>query len=771
MSLNILIVEDEAITALDIKKKLEYWGYNVPKIAHTGLDAIEYAKNTNLDIILMDIILKGKLDGIETAEKIRNSFDIPIIYLTAHSEEKIMQRAKHTHPYGYLIKPLDEKELHFALDSAIYKHQIDRKLKKTNRALRMISDCNQAIVRIKNTDTLLNKICNLIVEEGGYELAWVGTVQDDKFKSIHPTAQYGFDDSYLEKLKISWGDNKYGQGPTGKAIRSGRISISRNLMHDPDFKPWREPALERGYHSSVALPLFIGKEVIGSLNIYSAEEDAFDSDELDLLNELSGDISFFLESQKLRERHEKAVKSLKISKNRLKSIVNSAPFGAHVYKLKNNDKLIFKGYNSSANKVLGVNHNQFIDKPIEEAFPGLIGSDLPEIYRKTASKCENYQEEKVEYYDEKIKGRFDITVVNTGKNEVTVFFRDITEKKKMEDAIRESEEKYRTIVEAANEGIWSMDKNFITTFVNQQMADMLGYEIEEIMGKNITFFMFEEEWPQHNELMKNRIKGLSDKYMRKFRRKDGSEIWSIVSATPLKNKNGEFDGSFAMLTDITPQKEYEEKIKTALKEKELLLSEIHHRVKNNMQIISSLLNLQNSYLNDEKDLELFIESQNRVKSMALIHEKLYRSKDLVEIDFAEYIRDLVYYLFYTYIDDPERIKIDFNTYPLNLNIETAIPCGIIINELVTNSIKHAFPENMSGKITTTLKKQNNEFILTIKDDGIGFPENIDFRNIDSLGLRLVSNLVDQIDGKINMTLNSGTEFKITFKELFYEKRV
>ncbi|MCK9152462.1 PAS domain S-box protein [Methanobacterium alcaliphilum] len=1026
MSLNILIVEDEAITALDIKKKLEYWGYKVPKIAHTGVDAIKYAENTNPDIILMDIILKGKMDGIETAKAIKRNFDIPVIYLTAHSEDKIMTRAKHTHPYGYLIKPIDEKELHFALDSAIFKHKTEKKLEKSNRALRMISECNQAIVRIKNTDILLNKICRIIVEEGDYKLAWIGMAQDDETKSIKPAAQYGFDDGYLEQLNFSWGENKYGNGPAGRSIRNAEISIFKDLSHNPDFEPWRKLALKRGYNSIVALPLFIEDKIIGSLNIYSPEEDAFDDEELNLLNELSEDISFFLESQKLRDKHDHAVHNLKNSKIRLKNMINTAPFGAHVFKLNNNDKLILKGYNSSADKILGIDHEKFIGKSVEEAFPELISSELPKIYRKTALKWEDSVEDKIEYYSPNIKSIFDIRLVNTGKREVTVFFiditqvkkaqialekseekfrllaensqdiiyrmslpegeyeyispsstdifgyspqefyknplilnkiihpewrqyfqiqwnnllkgkvpafyefeiidkqgnvkwihqrntlikdlkgqakyiqgivsdltekkkmedklkeserryrnifensdegiyqstpegkyislnpafahmagyknpqemietvkniaelyvdpqqreeikktlkekgvlrdyiaqiyqkngekiwvsiyakaikdednilyyegttQDITEKKKMEDALKESEEKYRNIVEAANEGIWAMNKNFITTFVNRQMAEILGYEIEEILGKNITFFMLEEELNKHNQRMKNRIRGLPDKYICKFRRKNGDELWAIVSATPLKNKNGEFDGSFAMLTDITPQKEYEEKIKTALKEKELLLSEIHHRVKNNMQIISSLLNLQNSYLNDERDLELFIESQNRVKSMALIHEKLYRSKDLVEIDFGEYIRDLVYYLFYTYIDDPERIKLDFDTDILNLNLETSIPCGIIINELVTNSLKHAFPGKMKGIITTTLKKENNEFILSIKDNGIGFPDNIDFKNMDSLGLRLVINLVDQIDGTISMACNCGTEFRIKFKELIYEKRV
>lgn len=770
MAHHVLIVEDEAITAIDIKKKLEYWGYQITGIAHSGKEALKLTRELHPDIILMDIVLRGDMDGIETSKQIKNQFDIPIIYLTAHSEDKVMEKAKYTEPYGYLIKPLDDQELRFALESAIYKHQLDKKLKKVNRALRMISDCNQAIVRISNQDILLNKLCHLIVDEGGYKLAWVGMANYDEFKSVKPIAQYGFNEGYLDSLKVSWGDNKYGKSPIGKSIRNSKIFLSRNIPEDPDFIPWRERAVKRGYNSSAALPLFVDDAVIGSLNIYSDEVDAFDSEELELLNELAGDISFYLESQKIKKERYDFFNELKNNEKRLKKIIDSAPFGAHSYEIINED-LIFIGYNNAADQILKIDHQPLLHLPIQDAFPGLTGTRLPEIYYNIALEGGEYQEERFEYEEGDIIGIFDINVVHTGKNKAAVFFKDITESRKTQMALEESEKKYRNIVETAHEGIWSMDKNFVTTFVNPQMADMLGYKAEEMIGRNVTSFMFKDELEDHDSLMENRLKGFSDRYQRKFRKKDGSPLWSIVSATALLDDENNFNGSFAMVTDISYQKEYEEKMISALEEKELLLSEIHHRVKNNMQIIISLLNLQNPHLKDDKDRELFIESQNRVKSLALIHEKLYRSKDLARIDFAEYIRDLVYYLFYTYISNPESIKLNFILEKLNLNIETGIPCGIIINELVTNSLKHAFPSKRKGLITIELYPEKEDYVLIIRDNGIGFPEDIYFRNTKTLGMRLVINLVNQINGKIYMDQNSGTEFKIIFKELVYQKRV
>ncbi len=218
------------------------------------------------------------------------------------------------------------------------------------------------------------------------------------------------------------------------------------------------------------------------------------------------------------------------------------------------------------------------------------------------------------------------------------------------------------------------------------------------------------------------------------------------------------------------RKDAEEKIKKSLREKELLLREIHHRVKNNMQIISSLLNLQSSYVEDEEAVKTLKESQSRVKSMALVHEKLYNSASLENIDFTGYVKSLVSNLVYTYVKDPEKIKIKTEGGSIHLNMDTSVPCGLIINELVTNSIKHAFPNEM-GEITVKLDRDHDEFFITVTDNGVGFPEELDFRNTKTLGLQLVNSLVNQIDGSITISRDGGTSFSIRFKELKYPARI
>ena len=211
------------------------------------------------------------------------------------------------------------------------------------------------------------------------------------------------------------------------------------------------------------------------------------------------------------------------------------------------------------------------------------------------------------------------------------------------------------------------------------------------------------------------------------------------------------------------RKQAEEQIKASLQEKEVLLKEIHHRVKNNLQIISSLLNLQAEYLKDNQALEVFKDSQNRIESMALIHEKLYQSQDLARINFVDYIQDLVTNLFYSYNVNSSDITLKMNVEEVFLVIDAAIPCGLIINELISNSLKYAFPQRELGEICIDFySREVNLYTLSISDNGVGFAQDFDFHNTESLGLRLVKGLTYQLKGNIDFSSNQGVEYKIIF---------
>ena len=208
-----------------------------------------------------------------------------------------------------------------------------------------------------------------------------------------------------------------------------------------------------------------------------------------------------------------------------------------------------------------------------------------------------------------------------------------------------------------------------------------------------------------------------------------------------------------------------------MKEKELLLREIHHRVKNNLQIISTLLTLQSSQSKKNNVNDLYRESQNRIQSIALIHENLYHSEDLAHINFEAYAKGLITDLFDSYGVDASKIKLNLQIEEVTLGIETAIPCGLILNELVSNSLKHGFNNNETGLISVVLHKLNNgEYALNVSDNGAPFLNGLDVLSNDSLGLELIKNLVDQLDASLSFN-KDNKEFKIIFKELIYKERM
>jgi two-component system, chemotaxis family, CheB/CheR fusion protein len=217
------------------------------------------------------------------------------------------------------------------------------------------------------------------------------------------------------------------------------------------------------------------------------------------------------------------------------------------------------------------------------------------------------------------------------------------------------------------------------------------------------------------------------------------------------------------LQDITQRKEAElDRMKAMLREKEVLLKEIHHRVKNNLQIISSLLRLQFDTQKSKSANDVFKESQNRIRSMALIHEKLYHSQDLSKIDFSEYVRNLASNLFLSYGVDPARIELEVKVEDVSWDVGTAIPCGLIINELISNALKYAFPENRPGNIRIELRREQDRFRLSVADDGVGLPKDVDFRRTESLGFQLVGMLTEQLNGTVDVHADGKTEICILF---------
>ncbi|MEW6601020.1 MAG: PAS domain S-box protein [Nitrospirota bacterium] len=378
------------------------------------------------------------------------------------------------------------------------------------------------------------------------------------------------------------------------------------------------------------------------------------------------------------------------------------------------------------------------------------------------------------------QGKFGTLNLEAGEDEIGRLvdsFNTMKEKLAMSyNLLTQSEEKNRAITTTANDAIIMMDENGHVSFWNPAAENIFGYTAEEVLGKYL-----------HSIIVPDRYKADYEKGLRYFsetgkgpvvgktidmaaRRKDGAEFPVELSLSALQMKDKWH--AVGVVRDITQRKLAEARILASLEEKELLLQEIHHRVKNNMQVISSMLRLQAGAVKDKNYITILNDSQNRIKAMSLIHEKLYQSKDLAHINFNDYSVDLTEELIRSYGADSGRVTIKIDSENIMLGIDTAIPCGLIINELVSNSLKYAFPKGRRGEVLIFLTKINeDEFELIVSDNGIGIPDDIDFRNTESLGLRLVTILAEnQLRGTIELNRTAGTEFRIRFKEIKSEKK-
>jgi PAS domain S-box-containing protein len=323
------------------------------------------------------------------------------------------------------------------------------------------------------------------------------------------------------------------------------------------------------------------------------------------------------------------------------------------------------------------------------------------------------------------------------------------------------------ILDLADDAIISINDAQRIILFNQGAEKIFGYSAAEVMGLPL------------DTLLPGRLVDTHRRHIQQFsqspvsarrmgergeimgRRRDGYEFPAEASISKIA-----VDGEMmytVILRDVSQRVAAQEKIKTSLREKEALLKEIHHRVKNNLQVVSSLLGLQSRALPDERMRKLFQESQNRIHSMALLHECLYQSENLSRIDFPDYIRQLASHLFHSYGVPAERIHLRTDLDKMSLNMDAAVPCGLIINELVSNSLKYAFPDGREGEVRIELRESEPGFArLVVADNGIGLRGDVDWATARSLGLRLVRTLAEQLGAKLEVSSKEGTEVQLTF---------
>lgn len=422
--------------------------------------------------------------------------------------------------------------------------------------------------------------------------------------------------------------------------------------------------------------------------------------------------------------------------------------------------------NKTALEMYGYSRNEIIGKdPSMLAAPGKVDLEQTQLMFE---KALNGEKQEFEWWGRKKNGEIFPKNIRLnpgnyfGEKAVIAISRDISEQYEQQKELKQNEELFRQLFQNAPIGITLLDDHKEILMVNHGFEEIFGYNFEDIKGLAIDTVIVPDDKYDEAQSLSASDKPFETTSIR--RKSDGSLIDVLIYGVPVLVE-GKTIAIYGIYVDITDRKKAERQIRQSLREKEVLLSEIHHRVKNNLAVITGLLELQSHRTENETASKALKDSQMRINSMALIHEKLYQNETLSKIDFDHYVRELTEVIKKSHTLQSGEIDIRFETDPIQFTITQAIPCGLLLNEIVTNAFKHAFPETYSGKpsIQITLKNRGNELIeLHISDNGVGLPADFETLGRKSLGLTLIKTLSKQINAEVFVEPSNGTSFRFTF---------
>lgn len=706
---SILLIEDEAIVAADIRQRLVSYGYRVPAVVSSAEEAISRAEELKPDLVVADIVLEGTMDGIDAVRQIRARLDIPAIYLTAYTDERTVQRAKLTEPVGYILKPFDERELRFTIEVGLHKHQIEKALREREERFRQVTG-------------------------NPGEVLWLMDATTGEFLYVSPAYEgiWGRPSGQLPASIDQWVEPIHPEDRPQMLLVFDRARRGECDDRGHEFRIVRPDGSIRW----IWIRLFVVRDTTGTITrLAGTAQDvtkqkwAWDS---------------------LRESEERY---RLMADNTTDLIARHSPEGVYLYASPASRNLLgFRPEELLGTSAYGYIHAEDLDRirrPDRDA--GIFLSQGTASYR-IRRKDGTYTW--FETTSKTVRHPF------TGEvQEVITVSRDVTDRRLSDETLR----RYEFIASTAGEFITLINRHYVYEAANDAYCQARRRSREEIVGKSVSEIWGKEAFDQ---IIKNYLDqcfaGNTVRYEQWFDFGSKEPRCFEVHYSPYRNEHGEVTHCVVVSHDVTERKQAEEKLQASLHEKETLLKEIHHRVKNNLQVISSLLNLQSNSIESRETRELVRESQNRVRSMALIHEKLYQSENLAEINFAEYLRNLTRDLFRSYGAGGVTLKLQ--TEEIRLDVDTAVPCGLIVTELVSNALKYAFPHGKGGDLHISFAQVSRDRLaLTVTDNGVGLPKEIDPKNPKTLGLQLVGMLVNQLHGTLDVVADGGTTFMVTFE--------
>ncbi len=514
-----------------------------------------------------EFLQKAKSEGRFTAESIRTAKDGRRIYIDTHV---LVRRDAEGKLIGYLAVDRDITRL----------KEREAQLVRLNRTLNALRHSGEAITNSKGEKEFLDEVCKIIVKDCGYAMMWIGYKEDDDYKSVRPVAYSGFGEHYLETLNITWSDSERGQGPTGTAVRTGKASMCKNMRTDPRFKPWREEATRRGYSSSLSIPFFDEKTVVGALTIYSEEPDPFTEDERRLLTELADVLAHGIKVIRLRGEREMIEQELRASEANANALVRYAP--AAIYEI-DFEQRRFISVNDAMIHMLGYSREELLSMDPSDLLDEESRARFAERIRKQLAG-ENI-DESVEYRAFRKDGmemhgllNVSLTPSTDRAHRALVVAYDITEKKKNEEILRQSRENYRQLVEKSGSIILRVDKDMRVTFVNDFGLKFFGYATDELIGKRAVGTIIPERTESGFDAasMAEDILRHPEIYATNVHQnicKDGSLVWVSWANSPIYDDEGNLLEILSIGNDLSKQKEAEEALRKS-ESRFRLLSEI-----------------------------------------------------------------------------------------------------------------------------------------------------------------------------------------------------
>jgi PAS domain S-box-containing protein len=720
----ILIVEDERVIAEQLQRSLVASGYEIVGIVGSGEEAITYGRQSQPDLVVMDIVLSGKVDGISAAQQLQ-PLGIPTVYLTAYSDRHLLERAQHTEPLGYVIKPAKSDELAAVIKLALFKREKEQERDRAGQ--KRVAAHREADEQFRLMVAGVTDVAIFTLDVSGNVNSWNRGAE--KINGYTAEEIIGLPHAIL----FTDEDRQQGIPETELelAAQNGSADNTRWLVRQNGQRYWADGVLTSIRDDTGALTGFT--KIIRDSTSNKRTQD---------------------ELQKTQEK--------------LRIALRAARMGTWDWEIASNRDTL----DDSLRNLFGLRPEEEVNT-IEDFYSRVHPNDRAAViaaFERTRQEGIHLNTEfRVTRPDGTQRWLLDqgeVLVNEQGRPErLTGACVDITERKQAEQALRESEERFRLFVNGVRDyALFQMDENGRIVSWNDGAERMLGYSEAEIVGQPASVIFVPEDVAEGvpEREIRGALRDGRSEDERLHLRKDGTRFWCSGVLTRIDDQQGNRHGFAKVMRDETERKQAREELTSSLAEKEVLLKEIHHRVKNNLQVITSLLALQSDTVEEEHTRSMFEEAVNRVRTIGDIHELLYRSPDLALVDFNLYLNRLAQSLCSFYGVDGSRIAVRVDAQHTTLDLSKAIPCGLIVNELLTNSLKHGFPEGRSGEIRITLRCDAGVCMLEVIDNGVGVPHEVTIENTTSLGLKLVSVLAQQLRGEVQFERNTGTRVLISF---------